>query len=121
MPDVVGWLVEEGERPALLARFKPAYPEVVAHHVTLKARAPKDEPLPAGHSGEIVGVADDGAGVQALVVRIGGTTDRWDGSTCHITWSLGPGRRAKESNDVIRERGFTPCDPVPVTLRPARF
>ena len=25
----------------------------------------------------------------------------------HITWSLGPGRRAVESNDAIRERGCT--------------
>jgi hypothetical protein len=53
----------------------------------------------------VVGVADDGAGVQALVVEIGGTTRRPDGSAYHITWSLARGRRAAESNDVIRERG----------------
>ena len=57
--------------------------------------------------GFVVGVADDGAGVQALVVEIGGTTRRPDGSTYYITWSLGPGRRAVESNDVIRQRGWT--------------
>jgi hypothetical protein len=57
--------------------------------------------------GVVVGVADDGAGVQALVVEIGGTTRRPDGSTYHVTWSLGPGRDAVESNDVIRERGWT--------------
>jgi hypothetical protein len=54
-----------------------------------------------------VGVADDGAGVQALVVEIGGTARRPDGSTYHITWSLRPGRRPVESNDVIREHGWT--------------
>ncbi len=55
----------------------------------------------------MVGVADDGAGVQALVVEIGGTTRRPDGSTYHITWSLAPGRAAVESNGAIRERGWT--------------
>ena len=55
----------------------------------------------------MVGVADDGAGVQALVVEIGGTTRRPDGSIYHITWSLGARRRAVESNDAIRERGWT--------------
>ena len=57
-----------------------------------------------------------------MVVTIDGTTDRPDGSTFHITWSLGPGRRAVESNDVLKERGWSELDhPVPVTLTPARF
>ena len=54
-----------------------------------------------------MGVADDGEGVQALVVEIGGTTRRPDGAAFHIAWSLGAGRRAAESNDVIQERGWT--------------
>ena len=50
------------------------------------------------------------------------TTDRLDGSTYHITWSLGPGRRAVESNDVLRDLGWEPIDaPIPVELEPARF
>jgi hypothetical protein len=57
-----------------------------------------------------------------MVVAIDGSTDRPDGSTFHITWSLGPGRRARESNDVIREGGWARFDqPIPVTLTPARF
>ena len=28
-----------------------------------------------------------------MVVELDGTTDRPDGSTYHITWSLGPGRK----------------------------
>jgi hypothetical protein len=116
----VGWKVGEAERAALLARFPPRYPQVVADHVTLKlGKAPK---LPTETEAEIVGEADDGRGVQALVVRIGGTTDRPDGSTYHMTWSLAPGRRAKESNDVVRERGWRPLSaPVPVRLKPHLF
>ena len=56
--------------------------------------------------GDDVGVADDGAGVQALVVEIGGTTRLPDGSTRHVTPSLADGREAVEGNDVIRERGW---------------
>ena len=49
-------------------------------------------PPPRGAEGSVVGVADDGAGVQALVVEIGGTTRRPDGSAYHVTWSLGARR-----------------------------
>jgi len=116
-----GWLLPPEEREALLARFAPRYAEVVAHHVTQKF-GDVDAPPPTATEGEIVGVADDGLGVQALVVRIDGTTDRPDGSTYHITWSLAPGREARESNAVIARRGFTwlPA-PLPVRLLPRPF
>jgi hypothetical protein len=95
---------------------------VVADHVTLSARVDRKSELPGETVGEIVGRVDDGRGVEALVVSIGGTTDRPDGSTYHITWSLAEGRRAKESNDVIREHGWQPLDlPMPVKLQPAAF
>jgi hypothetical protein len=76
-----------------------------------------ERPTPELTTAEVVGAADDQAGVQALVVRLDGSTDRPDGSTWHITWSLGPGRRAVESNAVIGEHGWTPLpEPVPVAL-----
>ena len=114
----IGWKLDRSERGQLLERFPPRYPEAVADHVTLQ---PGDGPLPPGVAAEIVGHADDGAGVEALVVAIDGTSDRPDGSTFHITWSLGDGRRARESNDVLRDRGWAAIDPVPVTVTPARF
>lgn len=120
---VIGWLVPAEERARLLDQFAPRYERVVADHVTYKAGVVEDAPPPpAPDTAEIVGVADDGKGVQALVVRLNGTTDRPDGSTWHITWSLGAARKARESNDVIRERGWTDLDaPVPVRLEPGRF
>jgi hypothetical protein len=105
---VAGWLLRPEDRNRLMAVFPPAYSEVVAHHVTLKAGVPQGFPLPTETEGFVVGVADDSAGVQALVVEIGGTTRRPDGSTYHITWSLAAGREAVESNDVIGGRGWTP-------------
>jgi hypothetical protein len=104
---VAGWLLhlEGGDR--LMAVFPPAYPRVVAHHGTLRAGVRPDYPLPVDTEGFVVGVPDDRAGVRALVVEIGGTTRLPDGSTYHVTWSLAAGREAVESNDAIRERGWT--------------
>ena len=116
-----GWLLDPRDREALLERFPPRYPEVVAHHVTQKFGDRAAQP-PSETHGEVVGEADDGLGVQALVVRIAGSTDRPDGSTYHVTWSLGPGRQAKESNAVIARRGWTRLPaPIPIRLEPRPF
>ncbi|HZZ68470.1 MAG TPA: hypothetical protein VFE18_09885 [Phenylobacterium sp.] len=112
-----GWLVDPKAREALLERFPPRYGIVVAHHVTLKFGDETAQP-PAETLARIVGETDDGAGVQALVVAIGGTSARPDGGTFHITWSLAQGREARGSNAVIAQ-GWTPiADPVTVRLIP---
>jgi hypothetical protein len=119
---VIGWKLDREQRKELLLQFPPKFSEVIADHVTLSARVARSSELPQETLGEIVGRTDDGKGVEALVVSIDGTTDRPDGSTYHITWSVEQGRRAKESNDVIRQFGWTEIElPVPVMLQPARF
>ena len=119
---VVGWKLNPEQRKELLQQFPPRFGNVVADHVTLQAKASEDAPLPQETEGEIVGRADDGRGVEAMVVSIGGTTDRPDGSTYHITWSLEDGREAKESNDVLAEQEWEMFDlPMPVRLEPARW
>jgi hypothetical protein len=120
---IMGWKLPPDERARLLARFPPKYAEVVADHVTLKVAGGGDASQPpAARAGRVVGIADDSrhgpGGVQALVVEIDGTIDRPDGSTYHMTWSLGPGRKARESNDVISALGWTAVDPIPVKLEP---
>ena len=119
---VTGWKLDSGDRERLLERFPPQYENVVANHVTLRVGATPETPLPREVEAEVVGRADDGDSLECLIVSIDGTTDRPDGSTYHITWSLGPGRRARESNDVLRDRGWQPIErPIPVQLEPARF
>lgn len=121
---VTGWRLDPAERAELLRRFPPCWPDVVADHVTLASRRAGPRPLPIKREGLIVGRVDDGAGVEALVVEIAGTTDRPDGSTFHITWSLdrARGREPVESNRVIAERGWEALpEPVPVALVPALF
>ena len=120
---VTGWKLPEVERELLLRQFPSRYENVVADHVTLRVGATPETPLPhKPESSKIVGRADDGRSLECLVVEIDGTTDRPDGSTYHITWSLGPGRRARESNDVLRDQGWDFLEaPIPVELEPARF
>lgn len=119
---VIGWKVDPTQRNELLQQFPPIFSQLVADHVTLKAKVASDADLPPPVTGEIVGRIDDGRGVEAMVVSIDGSTDRPDGSAYHITWSLAPGRRAKESNDVIAKLGWKPLDmPMPVLLVPASF
>jgi hypothetical protein len=118
-----GWKLTPECRARLLAQFPPRYATPDIDHVTLKSGeeargAPVPEP--AGHA-EIIGRADDGAGVEAMVVAIDGSTERPDGGTWHVTWSLSPGREARESNDVIAEKGWKPVDPQPLELAPAKW
>lgn len=121
---VIGWKLDPEQRTALLDRLPPAWPEVVADHITLKSGTAADDPLPDATEAEIVGSIDDGEGLQAMVVSIDGATDRPGGGTYHITWSLdrGRGRKAVQSNDVIATRGWQPlAEPIALHIEPARF
>ncbi len=120
---VVGWKLDRGQRAELLDRFPPRYPDPIADHVTL-AVGGGQQPLPGPVDAKIVGRADDSRGLECLVVAIDGSTDRPDGSTFHITWSLdrSQGRKPRESNDVLREQGWEAiADAIPVGLEPARL
>jgi hypothetical protein len=119
---VVGWSIDGGTRKALLDQVPPAYGKIVADHVTLVAKVARDTPLPGPVTARIIGQVNDGRGVQALIVEIDGSTDRPGGSTYHTTWSLGPGRRAVESNDALAKCDWRMFDEaLPLPLEPARF
>lgn len=119
---VTGWKVDAKQRDELLVRFRPRYAKAIADHVTLKANVPSSARIPKPATCRIVGHADDGEGVEAYVVEIDGTIARPGGGTFHITWSLAEGRKAKESNDVIAQRGFVRLDDaVQVRVEPASF
>jgi hypothetical protein len=119
----LGWRLSAADRAALLQRFAPRYGDLIADHVTLGLAEGDTRPL-EHRRGEVVGYVDDGEGLEALVVSIGGDTRRPDGSAYHITWSLDRirGRRPVQSNDVIACLGWTPVQPpVPVNLEPAAW
>ncbi len=118
-----GWKLDILDRRLLLTRLIPIFPDVIADHVTLAAGVSDDAELPEAVSAMIIGQADDGLGVQAMVVAIDGSTRRPDGGTYHITWSLdrAAGRQAKESNAVIAEGWTLLPAPISIQLHPARF
>lgn len=109
---ILGWTLDPADRAALLARFRPRYARIVADHVT-HGRPSVAPAMPKVSEAVVIGRADDGAGVEALVVEIDGSSDRWDGSTYHLTWSLAEGRAAKESNAVIARNSWEPVEDRP--------
>ena len=119
----IGWLLDRSDRDSLLALVAPRWPVTIADHITLRSGG-QDEPLPASVVVYIIGEADDGAGVQALIAEVDGSTKRPDGGAYHITWSLDRayGRRAVDSNAVIAQHGWRAfAAPLPVAVTPARW
>ena len=117
-----GWLLSPQSRELLLKEFEPSYPRVLAHHCTLKYGTTSNNPnLPTSTSGTVIGIANDDSGVEALVLRIDGTHQRWDGSTYHITWSLSEDRKPVDSNAVIKSQGWTPVPAIEIELEPKFF
>jgi hypothetical protein len=117
-----GWKLTRDESEQLHKHYTPKYEKVIADNVPLRTGATPETPLPRKPEARIVGRADDGASLECLVVELDGTTERPDGSVYHVTWSLGPGRKARESNDVLRDQGWGHLPaPIDVSLKPARF
>lgn len=118
-----GWELDEKDRAMLLRLFAPAYPDVIAHHVTYKNPVKPDAKPPKAVTAAVVGIADDGSKVQALVVEIDGSTTRADGSTYHITWSIDreAGAKPVHSNVVIASQGFAAVKRTPIRLTPRVF
>lgn len=98
--------------------FPPLFPEVVAHHITERFPAPRIVSLPDAQTAEVVGYSTDGISVECLIVAINGSTERPDGKTYHITWSLDrtKGGRPFKSNLVIQNLGVTGLTP-PVRIK----
>lgn len=69
---------------------------IVADHVTLRFRTDDDTSLPTATNGEIVGEAEDGSEVQALILSVAGAADPGDGSHFH---ELVAGRKQKNKGE----------------------
>jgi hypothetical protein len=119
---VIGWKLDRRQRDALLQRFPPRYRNAIADHVTLQTNA-ESHPLPDPVEAAIVGHADDGDSLEAMVVTIDGKTGRpFFLSSDQVMWNTDPsGRQARESNDLLMHRQWQPLDHIPVKLEPARF
>jgi hypothetical protein len=119
----LGYELSHASRTHLLDKFKPKYPKVICEHVTYKFPATVGDDMPPPvHEAHVVGYAD-GDGIEALVVKINGTTKRAsDGKILHITLSLDPAKKkAVHSNDLLAQNGYTQVTPVAIELEPKQF
>jgi hypothetical protein len=115
----IAYNISEKSRETLLAMFTPKYAEVRCHHITVVFGVACNVELPAPPKAlEVVGYASDESGIECLVVAVDGSTKREDGSTFHITLSRGAERKSVESNDVLKEHGWTKLE-TPVAIEAA--
>lgn len=115
----IAYLLNDQTRQRLTELFPPKYPEFIGHHITLTF-AKRDAPLPEmPKRARVVGHADNGIGLEALVVEIDGNIHRPDGKIFHITWSLDrtKGFKPVDSNTLVAQ-GYQPIDPVEIMVTP---
>ena len=116
------YVLTDASRDALLEKFPPKYSKVIGHHVTVEFGVPEDTELPEDANLRVIGEADSGDGLQALVVSVDGTIRRPDGGTYHITWSLEPDRyKPVDSNTLIAdyEKRWKIVIGMPIEAEPA--
>ena len=120
----IAFELDEQSRNILLKTFPPKYPEVIGHHITHQFGVPEGTKLPSDVKDvKVIGYADDGTSLEALVVDVNGSTQRPDGGTYHITWSLDreQGRKPVHSNNLIKEQGYERISPIQITVIPEFF
>ena len=113
------YVLDEQSRERLLAKFPPKYSKVIAHHITVEFGVDSNTPPPPNAEIRVVGHADSGDGLEALVVSVDGEKQREDGKFYHITWSLEPDKyRPVDSGDLIGYGKFKLTLPIPISTVP---
>lgn len=108
--------LSEKSRTELMEKFPPKYSKPYGDHITLDVGG-TDEMVPASPKKvEVLGIADDGNGLEAMIVRVDGSLARpSDGKIFHCTWSLEPDKTASIDLDILTpkdERKEKPYRPV---------
>ena len=92
--------LDTDSRKQLMQLFPPKYPAIRYDHITIAmfdGKAQKPEPA---QSVEIVGIANDGNGIEAFIAKVNGSIRRPDGSIWHITASFDPEKTAPAIFDI---------------------
>ncbi len=95
-----------GSKKELMKKFPPKYPVAKYDHITIAMGGiGAKQPDPA-ETVEVVGVADDGNGIEVLIVHVNGSAVRpQDQKPWHITASFDPSKNAPASFDVFAKPG----------------
>lgn len=102
--------LDDATREGLLTDIPAKYPSIAADHITYKL-GKEGESMPELNNAEIIGVADDGHGLQTAIVRINGSVERPDGKIFHITWSFDEAGTAPAAFDVMAKPGKEKAKP----------
>ena len=70
----IAFEISEHSRQQLATIFEPKYPEFIGHHITHQFGVGKDVELPELPEIQVIGYADDGESLEALVVAVNGLT-----------------------------------------------
>jgi len=113
----IAYELDKKSRRSLAATFPPKYPEFIGHHITYKMGKGDLPAMPK--SVKVVGYADDGDGLEALVVEINGKRNRPDCNIYHVTWSLdrSKGRKPMHSNGLVAN-GYEAVTPIDIQAKP---
>lgn len=104
MSKFTAFTLSQETRQALLNRFPPKYATLKADHITHRFGAEDLNDLFHPKTVEITGTVDDGYGLQALVVKVNGQSNKPDGRPYHITWSLDPTKEIPDELKSDKER-----------------
>lgn len=97
--------LDKESKAMLMEKFPPKYPDVRYDHITIRMGGIDAQQPEAAENVEVVGIADDGNGIEALIVRVNGTPKRKDGKSWHITASFDSSKNAPAAFDVFAEPG----------------
>lgn len=112
-------VLSKDARKTVLDKFPPKFPDVFAHHATIKFGVPNDEKIPAQAKVKVIGYICDNS-LEALIVTVNGKKFRPDGKRYHVTLSLdkSKGRAPAQSNTLILSSDFEPVTPFEIETTP---
>lgn len=115
-----GYLIGNRDRNNIFSMFPPKYKRAIAHHITHEYGVPESLP-PETNQVTIVGYADSGDGIEALVVEVNGSERRHDGKIYHITLSLDPSKYSPKDSNTLIAKGYEEIDPMIISVEPKFF
>ena len=112
-------VLSKDARKTILDKFPPKFPDVIAHHVTIKIGVSTSEKIPSPAKVTVIGYIKDES-LEALVVTVNDKKFRPDGKRYHITLSLdrSKGRTPAQSNALILTKVFDTVTPFEIKTTP---